>query len=54
MSLASESMKALTQRVIKADLASRNKRRIYSTTASVTRMGVTAFFVLWAVWVNYL
>ena len=51
MSTPSESMKALTQRVIKADLASRNKRRIYSTTANGGRVVATSAIVLWAVWV---
>jgi hypothetical protein len=52
MSTPSESMKALTQRVLKADLASRNKRRIYSISNTTGRtLGSTILFS-WAVWVK--
>jgi hypothetical protein len=44
-------MKALTQRVIKADLASRNRRRIYTQSATTGRLVATSTIVLWAVWV---
>ncbi len=51
MSQASESMKKLTQRILKADLASRNKRRIsYTTSLCVNSfLGVSIF--MWALWV---
>jgi hypothetical protein len=52
MSTASESMKALTQRVLKADLASRNKRRVFSGSGTTGKNMATTAIFMWAIWVK--
>jgi hypothetical protein len=52
MSTPSESMKALTQRVLKADLASRNKRRVFSGSGITGKNFATTAVFMWAIWVT--
>ena len=53
MSQASESMKQLTQRILKADLASRNKKRINYTTSVYVNSFFGLSIFIWALWVYF-